>query len=96
MNEARLNVRECFAKLDADLLLDPIDVAEILRTTPAGVSRMKLAGELPLPLVQKNRITRWSVGQLREYLASLKATPVSKPHPGRRGRPRTQTEGVLA
>jgi hypothetical protein len=85
--------RQVFGRLDDAVLIDPSEFGVLIGTDAAGVSRLKLAGALPKPAIQKNRFTRWSVGQAREFLVGLNTQPLSNPHPGRRGRPR-KTQGT--
>jgi hypothetical protein len=84
--------RQIFGHLDDAVLIDPIEFGELLGTDAGGISRLKLSGALPKPAIEKNRFTRWSVGQVREFLSGLHAQPLSNAHPGRRGRPRKTQE----
>lgn len=91
----RESFREVFGKLDDQTLITASEFAELLCVTRAAVMKMLMRGQLPDPLIRKNKVTRWSVLQARNFLSGLVTNPVLIPHSGRRctGRPRVDVAG---
>jgi hypothetical protein len=91
----RRSFREVFAKLDDHTLITGSEFAELLCVSPGAVMKMVLREQLPAPLIRKNKVTRWSVLQARNFLSGLVENPVARPHVGckGKGRPRLETEG---
>ena len=90
--------REVFGKLDDNLLITGAEFSELICVSPSAISKMVIRNQLPTPLIRKNKVTRWSVQQAREYLRGLVTNPIDRPHAGRRGsgRPRmNSTEGAV-
>ena len=66
------DIRVEFKNFDPVVLLNASEVAQIIGAkNTATVYAMVYRGQLPHPLIQKNRQLRWSVGQMREHHQSL-------------------------
>lgn len=70
--QVNINLRNDFGKLDAMVLLSPLDVASIIGAPSVGAVYTALSrGELPEPFIRCNRRIRWTVGQIREHIQAL-------------------------
>lgn len=66
------DIRIEFKNFDQAVLLGVDDVKQIIGAkSAASVYAQVYRGDLPEPLIKKNRQLRWSVGQLREHLQGL-------------------------
>jgi predicted DNA-binding transcriptional regulator AlpA len=68
------NILEAFKNFDTlpnSAYVRDLTVAKIIGASRSKVWRMAKAGRLPSPKKISERITGWSVGELRAYLASL-------------------------
>lgn len=100
-----IDFRRDFSQLDPLVWVTPADVMNIIAAPSIQAVYMAIErGDLPEPLVRRNRQIRFSVGQLREYLkgreqayrerlaieaAGKGSTPAPGAHGGgKRGRPR--------
>ncbi len=60
-----------FSTLDELIYMTPADVAAVIAAPSVGCVYTQLnRGELPEPLIRKNRQIRWTVGQIRTHLSS--------------------------
>ena len=67
--EHNFDVRTQFGQLDGAILLTPIQVGQVIGASSVGAVYTSLyRGDLPEPLIRRNRQIRWSVGQLREHI----------------------------
>lgn len=99
--QANINFRNDFGKLDDMVFMTPADVANLIAAPSVGCVYTQLhRGELPEPLIRKNRQIRWTVGQMRGHLqAQLEAFKVAQEErvaatgdqPARLGRKRIAT-----
>lgn len=70
--QVNINLRNDFGKLDAMVLISPLDVASVIGAPTVGAVYTALnRGELPEPLIRGNRRIRWTVGQIREHIHGL-------------------------
>lgn len=70
--QATINFRHDFGKLDDLILVTPAEFAEVIAAPTVGSVYTQLQrGELPEPLIRKNRQIRWTVGQVRGHLRGL-------------------------
>lgn len=60
-------------------LLTKNDVAAMLRVSRRTVSRLRVRGELPAPVVLGANIVRWRAADVEEYLNRLKDRPPRQP-----------------
>lgn len=66
------DVRIEFKNFDSSVLLGVEDVRQIIGAkNAAAVYAQVYRGDLPEPLIKKNRQLRWSVGQMRGHLQAL-------------------------
>ena len=104
--DARLH----FGQLDNAVLLTPAQVGQVIgASSTQAVYTSLYRGDLPEPVIRRNRQIRWTVGQIREHLQSQYqlfqarqrelATGLGKgelTHMGKkRGRPRLATNHTL-
>lgn len=102
--QVNINLRNDFGKLDAMVLVSPLDVASVIGAPTVGAVYTALnRGELPEPLIRGNRRIRWTVGQIRDHIHGLevafKARQVAEKEaagglPIRMGRRRASTKGM--
>ena len=102
--QVNISLRNDFGKLDAMVLISPLDVASVIGAPTVGAVYTALnRGELPEPLIRGNRRIRWTVGQIREHIHGLeeafKARQAAKKEaagdpPIRMGRRRASTEAA--
>jgi predicted DNA-binding transcriptional regulator AlpA len=83
---SKCDIRSLFRQLDDDLLLTPDEVAELTSMTRGAVYQSLHRGQMPEPVQRQRGRLRWSVGQMREFLAGLRTQSVQ-----RKGRSRIQT-----
>ena len=66
------DIRIQFKHFDASVLIGIDDVRQLVgAASPGAVYAAVYRGDLPKPLIQRNRQLRWSVGQLRNHLQSV-------------------------
>jgi predicted DNA-binding transcriptional regulator AlpA len=53
---------------DDDVLLNRKELAKLLSMTPGGVSNAVSAGRLPRPLKISERVARWKLGTVRDFI----------------------------
>jgi hypothetical protein len=69
--QAHINFRNDFGKLDDMVFMTAANVASVIAAPSVGSVYTQLhRGELPEPLIRKNRQLRWTVGQMRGHLAA--------------------------
>lgn len=96
--QVNISLRNDFGKLDPMVLVSPLDVASVIGAPTVGAVYTALnRGELPEPLIRKNRRIRWTVGQIREHIQNLEVAflarqaakhEATEDTPNRLGRPR--------
>lgn len=66
------DIRIQFKHFDASVLIGIDDVRQLVGAASAGaVYAAVYRGDLPQPLIKRNRQLRWSVGQIRTHLQQI-------------------------
>jgi hypothetical protein len=98
MTKALEDFRAVFARMAAEAVINRIELASLLATTPGAVTQMAYRGELPPTAFPDKRRACWFVGDIRRWLAQAakereKATSsvCRESVPVRGGRPRLPT-----
>ncbi|WP_432207801.1 helix-turn-helix transcriptional regulator [Burkholderia pyrrocinia] len=65
-------------------LITPAEFAELMGMSRTSFYQRRYRGDLPAPVIAKNRCLRWRVGDVRAWLGTLYAAEPTV----RRGRPR--------
>jgi hypothetical protein len=67
--KVNIKFRNEFGSLDDMVFMTPADVASVIAAPSLGSVYTQLnSGELPEPLIRKNRQIRWTVGQIRAHI----------------------------
>lgn len=97
MRNVQTDFRVVFARMADQAIVTRDELAELLGTTPAGLSQMNYRGELPTTAFPEKRKACWFARDIRAWLdaaagARTKAASIlSPPSVVRRGRPRMPT-----
>ena len=97
MKNIQTDFRVAFARMADQAIVTRDELAELLGTTPAGLSQMNYRGELPTTAFPEKRKACWFARDIRAWLdaAAEARTNVSSilsaPNTIRRGRPRMPT-----
>lgn len=82
------NFLRAFAALDDSTLISPKHWAALCEQSLDSVYSARARGVLPKPVLEKNRLVRWTAGQYRDWVRGLaEAAPAHR----RGGRPRKDT-----
>ncbi len=97
--------RTNFKNLDDAVLLGYEHVAALMSITVGATYQAAAKGKLPMPVIQSNKLVRWTVGQIRRCfndLAALRSSQIEVPlalavddslvKKTRIGRPRTNSD----
>jgi hypothetical protein len=95
MTNTSHDFREAFARMAPEALINRLELAALLATTPGAVTQMAYRGELPTTAFPEKRRACWFVGDIRRWLgeaaarrlANVDQEPVESVSP-RVGRPR--------
>lgn len=92
----KTDIRTRLKDMDDLALLDVSELGGILGMPTNNATYVALKrGLLPVPVIRRPRHIRWSVGQVKEYLRGLQASPLTRApraDKGKRlGRPRLET-----
>ena len=80
---------KAFAALDDSTLISPKNWAALCEQSLDSIYSARARGFLPKPVIEKNRLVRWTAGQYREWVRGLaEAAPAHR----RAGRPRKDTQ----
>ena len=83
--------RRRFKELDDSVLICPAEWAALSRQSRASVYTARTRGLLPSPVMEKNRLVRWTAGQYRDWARAL-----TEPTSGARGgRPRSPIKSAV-
>lgn len=95
MTRVQEDFRAAFARMAAETVINRIELAALLATSPGAITQMAYRGELPPRAFPAKRRACWFVGDIRRWLTQAaeeraKATSqdVRGPAPARIGRPR--------
>lgn len=83
--------RAASATFDDAALVGPLEVAALMGGSDDFILRWRKEGKLPPAAIVANRLIRWRLGTIREWLKSLEAEhqgPVPRETKNLRGRPR--------
>ena len=70
-NESHQKYRSNFKCLDNAVLVGYEHLAALTGIPKASLYSMKCHGELPSPVIERNRLVRWTAGQIRTWIDEL-------------------------
>ena len=83
------NFLRAFATLDDSTLISPKHWAALCEQSLDSVYSARARGVLPKPVIEKNRLVRWTAGQ---YRARVRSLAEAVPEHRRTGRPRKEAQ----
>jgi predicted DNA-binding transcriptional regulator AlpA len=89
MNTVAPDFRIMFRSLDPDAVIDAEEFSQLLRINRQGIYHRLHKKELVAPVIHRNRLVRWRVSDVRDFLRGLAEVRKVKPDGKRVGRPRS-------